>query len=344
MHVRRWEALPFAFALGLALALATLPSHARADREHLVREGQTLSEIARRYGVSVSALMAANRLGASSTLRAGQTLRVPERGVAYVREGQTLSHIARANGVSVQELARLNRIRPDGTVRVGQRLVLPGFEAAQEAEQAERRWGAPRHPGIATFIRVATREQIRLRLVDDGGRVRNAARRRLARVLRHRGTDGERLPHPRLLQLLARVSDHFGGRTIYVVSGYRPARGFTREASRHVHGHAVDFRIQGVPNTVLRDYCRTLGNVGVGYYPNSTFVHLDVRDEPGYWVDLSRPGEAPQYRRRGEPGEGGAHDAGEGGELAEVADDGSEPEGIVDEDPEDLGSPGEYLR
>jgi len=35
--------------------------------------------------------------------------------------------------------------------------------------------------------------------------------------------------------------------------------------------------------------------VGVGYYPNSTFVHLDVRSLPTYWVDYSKPGEPPRY-------------------------------------------------
>jgi hypothetical protein len=62
-------------------------------------------------------------------------------------------------------------------------------------------------------------------------------------------------------------------------------------------GRAVDFRIIGVPNEALRDYLRTFPNVGVGYYPNSTFVHFDARDAPAYWVDYSRPGQPPQYRR-----------------------------------------------
>ena len=33
-----------------------------------------------------------------------------------------------------------------------------------------------------------------------------------------------------------------------------------------------------MPNEALRDFCRTLKNVGCGYYPNSVFVHMDVRD------------------------------------------------------------------
>ena len=97
----------------------------------------------------------------------------------------------------------------------------------------------------------------------------------------------------RLVELLADVSDTFGGRTLRVVSGVR--LGNTPEGSRHRHGRAIDFVVEGVPNEVLRDYVKTFHQVGVGYYPNSHFVHLDVRDRWTYWIDLSRPGERPRY-------------------------------------------------
>jgi hypothetical protein len=38
-----------------------------------------------------------------------------------------------------------------------------------------------------------------------------------------------------------------------------------------------------------------LSETGVGYYPNSTFVHVDVRPDAAYWVDRSGPGEPPDY-------------------------------------------------
>ncbi len=57
----------------------------------------------------------------------------------------------------------------------------------------------------------------------------------------------------------------------------------------------MDFSVEGVPNTVVRDFCRTFRNAGVGYYPNSSFVHLDVRTGKAYWIDYSHPGEAPHY-------------------------------------------------
>ena len=59
-------------------------------------------------------------------------------------------------------------------------------------------------------------------------------------------------------------------------------------------GLACDFRVEGVKTTELRDYLRaTFDKVGVGYYPNSTFVHLDVRkDRSAFWIDYSGPGRA----------------------------------------------------
>lgn len=96
----------------------------------------------------------------------------------------------------------------------------------------------------------------------------------------------------RLLTLMAQVSDHFGGRPLRIVSGYRTTSWV--EESKHPLGRACDFVVLGVPNKVLRDYLRTLDDVGVGYYPNSTFVHLDVRGRNSYWVDYAGPGEPPR--------------------------------------------------
>src|SRR5690606_26670455 len=83
---------------------------------------------------------------------------------------------------------------------------------------------------------------------------------------------------------------------IRLVSGYRTSS-YVKD-SRHRHSSAVDFSIPGVPNSAVRDYLLQLGNVGVGYYPNSTFVHLDVRARSAYWVDYAGPGEAPRKTPR----------------------------------------------
>jgi uncharacterized protein YcbK (DUF882 family) len=326
---------PLLIACAFTLVSLAMLGKASAQRMHTVREGQSLARIARRYEVRVPDLAAANGLATDAQVRPGQELRIPEQGVAYVRAGQTLSEIARDAGCSVADIVRLNRLR-DPAVRVGQRIVLPGFVAHQESESAATRWGRPRSPGTATIYRTATRQRARVRLIDARGRATKAASRRMAEIMRPRGAARRaRYPAPssRLIELLARLSDHFGGRTIHVVSGFRSPGGFTRETSQHVAGHALDIRIEGVPATTLRDYLRSMDRVGVGYYPRSTFVHFDARDRSAYWVDWSRPGEAPRYQRRGEApppdasaaerarvGEGGDDVGEEGGEGAAVAE------------------------
>ncbi|MEM7607922.1 MAG: LysM peptidoglycan-binding domain-containing protein, partial [Myxococcota bacterium] len=273
---------------------------ASAQREHTVRSGQSLARIARRYGVRVHDLAAANNMRVTAELRLGQTLTIPERGYHYVRQGQNLSEIANEHQVSVRELLAANRLTRNSRIRPGQRLLLPGHTASEERDEAAERWGRPRNPGMVTFFRVATRERMRIRVLARNGRPRRAAVRRLREFLRDRRTGETHEPATRLLQLISRISDHFGGRMIHVMSGYRPAGTTSRRQSRHSSGEAIDFKVRGVPNRTLIEYLRTLPNCGVGYYPNSSFVHLDVRDRRAYWVDRSGPGESADYVRPAE--------------------------------------------
>ena len=56
--------------------------------------------------------------------------------------------------------------------------------------------------------------------------------------------------------------------------------------------------VQGVPNEEILKACRKLADVGCGYYPNSKFVHVDVRPArtgKAFWIDASAPGEPSRY-------------------------------------------------
>jgi Bacterial protein of unknown function (DUF882) len=99
-----------------------------------------------------------------------------------------------------------------------------------------------------------------------------------------------RMVHPALVEVFLRIARAFPGRSLYIVSGYRPGSG----TSRHATGRAVDLHVQGVENEQLYGLCKQLDGVGCGYYPNHNFVHLDVRPHTGgaaTWVDVSGPGE-----------------------------------------------------
>lgn len=281
----------FVAALLLTLSVGSAPR--AIAQQHTVRAGQSLAVIARRHRVRVWDLALANDIRPEARLSPGDVLTIPPSGITFVQPGQTLSEIARDHDVSIEELQRLNRIRPGRTLRVGQRLVLPGYQP-EESESAEGEdWGEPDDRGV---VRVRRHDAIvSVRLLDARGRVTADGLQQLGELMRRHEDDVAELPHPRLAVLLTAISDHFGGREITLVSGRREAGGYTREASRHVSGQATDIRIEGVPRRALWDYCRSLAQTGCGYYPRSTFVHVDVRDRAAQWVDWSRPGRRASY-------------------------------------------------
>ncbi|MGK4002784.1 DUF882 domain-containing protein [Sorangium sp. So ce1036] len=274
----------------LLLAAATGPALAE-DGHHTVYAGQTLGKIAKRYRVTVDALREANGLKRGEPIHPGDVLVIPERG----KPGAQAK--ARPNRPAAlrrgPERSRGSKER-DAEVRSAGRG--PSKKKVAKAEPAAKNKGyakRPRRPGWVRLVRGT--ERLELRLLTPKGRLVSKALPKLSRLMRASPTASIPID-PRLATLIGMVSNHFGGRTIRIVSGYRPysPTQYTPH-SNHNFGRAVDFMVEGVPNTVVRDFCRTFRNAGVGYYPNSTFVHLDVRSEKVYWVDYSGPGEPPRY-------------------------------------------------
>jgi LysM repeat protein len=112
-------------------------------RKHKVRRGETMSEIAQRYGVSLGALRSSNASVAARSLKIGQTLTIPGSGhtsrakvstatsganktstVKFhrVARGENLSLIAKRYDSSVKRLQSLNGLGRRSQIRAGQRL------------------------------------------------------------------------------------------------------------------------------------------------------------------------------------------------------------------------------
>ncbi len=136
-------------------------------------------------------------------------------------------------------------------------------------------------------------ESIALRLTHCDGSPNLAALRPLSTLGRAARTQraAARL-HGGLLTRLQAIANQFPGRAIAIVSGHRPR---ARRTSRHRHGRALDIRVEGVHRRDVSEFARGLADTGVGYYPNSTFTHVDVRGRAQYWVDRSAPGQRPDY-------------------------------------------------
>ncbi|MCL2777118.1 MAG: DUF882 domain-containing protein [Polyangiaceae bacterium] len=136
-------------------------------------------------------------------------------------------------------------------------------------------------------------------LIRPGSAARpTASAAELARKKGSQLAPGIRRVDPRLVLRLQSIVDHFTTlerpAKLNIISGFRP----TSVGSMHASGRAIDFRLEGIQNNDVFAFCKTLSDTGCGYYPNSSFVHVDVRDAGKgrvTWIDASGPGEAPRY-------------------------------------------------
>ncbi len=94
-----------------------------------VKRGDTLSEIAQKFNVTVEDIIEANNLRPPYTIYAGQRLKIPVGRTEYkyyrVKPGDTLSEIAQKFGVSIREIIRANKLKRPYIIRVGQVLRIP---------------------------------------------------------------------------------------------------------------------------------------------------------------------------------------------------------------------------
>jgi len=109
---------------------------------HIIRKGETLTEIAQAYRVSVSAIRSANTISNANRITVGQKLIIPAGTPQYtsytIRSGDNLSDIANSYGVSVSSITRLNGIRNASRISVGQVIKIPSSSDAPTREPRAR--------------------------------------------------------------------------------------------------------------------------------------------------------------------------------------------------------------
>ncbi len=181
------------------LAYAKLPKEERVQIvRYRVKQGDTLSKIARRYGVSVKAIAQANNIRSYRRLRRGADLVIPVGGAARaravaasrrasttkklvrhrVRSGETAGQIAERYGVRLSSLRRWNKLNRRSTIRVGQRLKIYSTVASGSGGGSTR--GKATHVvrrgqtigGIARRYGVSTKELMAWNEISDPRRVR----------------------------------------------------------------------------------------------------------------------------------------------------------------------------
>jgi uncharacterized protein YcbK (DUF882 family) len=158
---------------------------------------------------------------------------------------------------------------------------------------------------------VNTSEEIEVKLNLDTGEVDPAGYARLRHIMRCQRTTAETPIDPRLIDLLYRISQRTHQK-IMLVSGFRAPMFSLATLSFHTRGMAADIRIPGMTPLMARDLAESMGVHGLGYYPVSGFIHVDVRDDRQRWTD---------YGTNRQDGEGTEHGPSHGedvqqGELA----------------------------
>ncbi len=97
-----------------------------ATENYTVKSGESLTQLANRFGVSIADLAAANNLASNANLRIGQVIKVPKLTTTYtVKSGDGLISLARRFGISTDELAKMNNLEPNANLRIGQVLTVP---------------------------------------------------------------------------------------------------------------------------------------------------------------------------------------------------------------------------
>jgi LysM repeat protein len=156
---------------------AAPPVPSGAAGTHVVAPGENLIRIARNYGTTVAAIVAANGIANPSRIVAGQQLSIPGSPAAdatapdaaapaaaaappsapvathAVAAGENLTRIAGRYGTTVAAIAAANGIANPSRIRTGQQLVIPGAPAAAAA------------PAVP-----AGREEVRAMILEEAGR------------------------------------------------------------------------------------------------------------------------------------------------------------------------------
>jgi uncharacterized protein YcbK (DUF882 family) len=142
---------------------------------------------------------------------------------------------------------------------------------------------------------INTQEHVTLTALGPSGGWSPRDLDRAAHVLREPSSGNEHPIEPRLLDAVYRIQTHFAAQEIRFISGYRTPAALGR-GSNHGRGRAMDIIVPGATDDDVAKLARDMGFMGVGVYPTSGFVHVDVRDRSYFWVDSSGPGRRNRER------------------------------------------------
>jgi len=115
-----------------------------------VKTGDTISTIARHFGLNVNTILWANNLNAFSIIRAGDQLTIlPTDGFLYkVARGDTIGKLAQTYDVSAEKIIASNSLGAAGTISIGQQLIIPGAKKASSAATVVKKTTQSSYSGL----------------------------------------------------------------------------------------------------------------------------------------------------------------------------------------------------
>jgi murein DD-endopeptidase MepM/ murein hydrolase activator NlpD len=105
---------------------------------YVVHKGDTLSEIAKMFGVSAKTILWANDLASAKSIKVGQTLVIlPVSGIQHtVVKGETIASISKKYDADIQEFMDFNDFEKGQILKVGMNVIVPGGEMQLEEPSA----------------------------------------------------------------------------------------------------------------------------------------------------------------------------------------------------------------
>lgn len=105
-----------------------LPRTRTNIEEYVVQDGDTISEVAAKFGLSINTVLWANNLTSYGYIRPGQKISIPPVSgvIIKVAKGDTVEKLAAKYGSDVKNIRDWNNLSENALLAVGQQLILPG--------------------------------------------------------------------------------------------------------------------------------------------------------------------------------------------------------------------------
>jgi len=190
-----------------------------------------------------------------------------------------------SHGHVTEILSRLDCAAP------GRRRFLKGAAAALALSPLGAAWARTPAQRSLSFVHTHTGERLSTVYFQDG-QYHAGELERINHLLRDFRSGDVHTIDTGVLDILADLrvlADH--DEPYEVISGYRSPQtnaalrrhsSGVAEHSLHLQGRAIDVRLAGFPTAKLRELALGMGHGGVGFYPQSDFVHLD-NGRVRYW-------------------------------------------------------------